>query len=323
MPGPVAAAPEPPPARTGGASSPLAAPALGGFLEALSDLRTGERPLSLPADGRRPLADILGLDMHDAEISQVGFVDTPDLQLLRQGVVVRARRTQDRPADLTVTLLWADPAALPPAIRQLPGFRVDVDTRPTGFACSCSLEAPVSDRTMEDALEGRLSPWHLLTAHQRRLVSLHAPDAADRTATDVPWLLGPIHVLSHRLAPDGLRRGLLAERWFLPDETRLVHLSSRCKPAKVLRTAGRLDAYLAANGVPPAPTSETTTRAALDALARGARPVTRGTIEAAPPTGRAPAPQSEAQSQAQSEAQPDPEPANTWRHGTAAGRSQP
>ena len=290
MRGPVAAASDPPPeaSRAAAPAAALAAPALGSLLDALSDVRTVELQLSLPVRDRRPASDALGLDALEPEISEIAFVDTPDLSLLRGGVVVRARRTQDRPADLTVTLLWADPASLPPELRRLPGFRVDIDLRPRGYACSCSLEVPVSDRTMEALLSGDLPAYQVLTAHQRRLVSAHAPVDV---ATYGLAVLGPTHVLTHRLAAPGLKRGLVAERWFLPGGSRCLHLSARCKPAKVLRTATRVEAHLTARGVVPTPAPETTTRSALAALAGRPKP---------------PGP---------------PQPANTRRHGTAAGRS--
>jgi hypothetical protein len=267
MPGPAAVAPDPP-SRTA-APAALTLPALGSLLDALSDVDRVELQVSLLDDDRRPAAAALGLDSLEAEVSEVAFLDTAQLSLLRAGIVLRTRRTQDQPASLQVTLLWCDPPSLSADLRRLPGFRVDLDARPTGFACSCSLETPVSDRTVAAVLAGDLPPYQVLTAHQRRLVSVHTPVDV---ATHRLAVLGPIHVLSHRLSPPGFRRGLVAEQWFLPGGTRRLHLAVPCRPAKVLKTLARVQAFLDQPRVRPTPANETTTRSALAALSGGIQP---------------------------------------------------
>ena len=65
--------------------------------ETMSLLRgsdTVELKLTIPASQQRAAIRALGLDPLDAQIRQVVFFDTPDLELDRAGVVVRARRIQ-------------------------------------------------------------------------------------------------------------------------------------------------------------------------------------------------------------------------------------
>jgi hypothetical protein len=211
---------------------------------------------------RRPVEGTLGLDNLEPEVSQVAFVDTPDLALLRGGVVIRARRTQDRAAGVAVTLLWADPAGLPPALRGLPGFTVEVDARPVGFACSCTVEVPVADRCIDDLLAGRVQVHQVLSTDQRWMLSTYDSDV--RTGLTV---FGPLYVLTHRLAPPGLRRGAAVERWYLPDDSRHLRLATQCTPGSLVRTTDLAGAHLRGLGVEPDPTKETATRAALVALA--------------------------------------------------------
>lgn len=229
-----------------------------------SGVGTIQLQVSLKATEQMPANGSLGAEIRDVEVSQVAFMDTPDLALLRGGVVIRATRTQDMPAVLAVTLLWADPAGLPSTLRQLPGFTADVDVRRVGFACSCTLAVPVTDRRLDDLLVRRTSVRGILSGDQRRIVSLHV---TARVPTDDLVVLGPLYVLTHRLSPPGLPHGLAVQQWFLPDGTHRLHLAAPAKRKKVVGTAERTAAYLRGLGVDPDPARETTSRSALVALA--------------------------------------------------------
>jgi hypothetical protein len=80
----------------------------------------------------------------DAVLRQVIFLDTPDLALNKAGVVVRARRSQGGPDDTVIKLRPVVPADLPPELRELPDFGVEVDAMPGGFVCSASFKAKLS-----------------------------------------------------------------------------------------------------------------------------------------------------------------------------------
>ena len=73
----------------------------------LSDVRAVELQVNLKESERRPVLGALGIDAQGAEVSQIVLVDSPGLELLRGGVVVSARRTQDRTGGVAVTLLLA------------------------------------------------------------------------------------------------------------------------------------------------------------------------------------------------------------------------
>jgi inorganic triphosphatase YgiF len=55
-----------------------------------------ELKLTVPVSERSRGAAALGVDPLDGQIRQVYFFDTPDLTLNKAGVVVRARRVQQR-----------------------------------------------------------------------------------------------------------------------------------------------------------------------------------------------------------------------------------
>src|SRR5262249_54046923 len=100
-----------------------------------------ELKLTLPERSYRSAARQLGFDPLEAQIRQVFFFDTPDLDLNQAGIVARARRIQGRPHDSVVKLRPVVPADMPAKLRALPEFVVEVDALPGGYVCSGSLKS--------------------------------------------------------------------------------------------------------------------------------------------------------------------------------------
>jgi hypothetical protein len=73
------------------------------------------------------------MDPLDAQIRQVYFFDTPDLALNTHGLVVRARRIQQRTDDSVVKLRPVIPDKLPASVRKSRSLVVEVDAMPGGY----------------------------------------------------------------------------------------------------------------------------------------------------------------------------------------------
>src|SRR5687767_2942286 len=82
------------------------------ILELSREADTFELKLTIPDEHRYQTLAALDVDPLQAHIRQVFFFDTPDLQLDAAGVVVRGRRTQEKPDDSVVKLRPVDPAKL-------------------------------------------------------------------------------------------------------------------------------------------------------------------------------------------------------------------
>ena len=83
--------------RPGGADAPaLSSQQLGELLPLLAGADSVELKLTVSDEHYRSTAVALGMDVLDAQIRQVCFFDTPDLDLDAHGVVVRARRVQGK-----------------------------------------------------------------------------------------------------------------------------------------------------------------------------------------------------------------------------------
>ena len=113
---------------------------LGELLDLIRDADSVELKLTVPDVGLRSAVQALQLDPLEAQIRQVFFFDTPDLDLNQKGVVVRARRIQGKGNDSVVKLRPVVPDELPDELRKSPNFVVEVDAMPGGYVCSGSMK---------------------------------------------------------------------------------------------------------------------------------------------------------------------------------------
>jgi hypothetical protein len=233
-------------------------------LELLKESDSVELKLTVPETNRQATIASLGMDPLEAQIRQVFFFDTPDLQLDQHGVVVRARRIQGRPDDSVVKLRPVVPSQLPAELRQSGAFKVEVDALPGGFVCSGALKGSPGPTAVRAAVAGELPVRKLFSKEQRALFTKHAPDGL---TMDELAVLGPIFVLKAKLMPEGFNRKIAAEMWLYPDGSRLLELSTRCETHEAFQVAAEARAFLAGRGVDLEGEQETKTRKALEFFA--------------------------------------------------------
>jgi hypothetical protein len=220
-----------------------------------------ELKLTVPDEDRRSTVVALGMDPLDAYVRQVFFFDTPDLALDRAGLVTRARRSQGRPDDSVVKLRPVDPSGLPRKVRGSEMFGVEVDAMPGGYVCSGSFKGELKAGLVKEAIAGERPLRELFSKHQRDFWEEHAPEDVKLGELSV---LGPVTVLKLKYEPEGYGRKLVAELWFYPDGSRILELSTKCKPAEAFDVAARTRAYLSERGVNLSGEQQTKTRRALE-----------------------------------------------------------
>src|SRR4029450_6064556 len=126
------------------------------LVELIKDVDSIELKLTVPEPAQLSTARALGLDPLQAQIRQVFFFDTPDLDLDKHGVVVRARRSQKKGDDYVMKLRPVVPSELSEDVRRSPSFGVELDASPTGFVCSGSMKGvPKTGAVREATLGGR------------------------------------------------------------------------------------------------------------------------------------------------------------------------
>jgi hypothetical protein len=230
-------------------------------LELLVDVDSVELKLTIPATAHRATIQGLPLDPVEAEPRQVYFFDTPDLNLNKAGVVVRARRIQGGRADTVVKLRPVVPEKLPAKLRRLPAFGVELDALPSGFACSGSLKGGSTGDRVRAAVDGRIPLRKIFSKEQRGFYEQSAPAGI---ALDSLLVLGPTFALKSRFLVKKLGRKVVAEVWLYPDGSRILELSTKCVPREAFQVAAEFRAYLAKRAIEISGMQETKTKAALE-----------------------------------------------------------
>jgi hypothetical protein len=239
----------------------LTAEQLSEVLKLAAQSDTVELKLTVPEAHRRATLDALQIDPLDAQIRQVVFFDTPDLELNHHGVVVRARRVQGVGDDSVVKLRPVVPSELPAELRMDKSFGVEVDAMPGGFVCSASFKGKLRTADVKDVLAGNKPIRKLFSKGQRAFFAEHAPAGIK---LDALTALGPINVFKVKFAPEGLGRKMVGEMWFYPDGSRIVELSTKCVPGEAFQVAAEARAFLSDRGVDLAGEQQTKTRTALE-----------------------------------------------------------
>jgi len=227
-----------------------------------------ELKLTVPDEEAASIALALGMDPLDAIIRQVYFFDTPRLDLDSAGVVVRARRTQGKPDDSVVKLRPVVPSELPARVRNSKSANVELDALPGGHVCSASYKGELGTTDVAEVATGERRVSKLFSKDQRAFYADHAPDGLE---LDDLRVLGPVHVLKLKFSPAGYRRKLVAEMWLYPDGSRILELSTKCRPDEAFQVTAESRAYLSGRGVDMDGAQETKTRAALEFFARKLR----------------------------------------------------
>jgi hypothetical protein len=235
------------------------------LMSLIADADSVELKMTVPdADSRRTIA-ALELDPIDAQIRQVVFFDTPDLRLNESGLVVRARRSQGSSDDSVIKLRPVVPSELSEDLRRTTDFNVEVDAMPGGYVCSASYKGKIANGEVKQALQGGQQIRKLFSKPQRAFYEQHAPDGI---ALDELTALGPFTVLKLKWLPTDFKRQMVAEMWFYPDGSRILELSTKCKPNEAFQVAAEARAFLATKDVDTSGEQQTKTKTALQFFAK-------------------------------------------------------
>jgi hypothetical protein len=226
-----------------------------------------ELKLTVPEHDHASTVAALGMDPLQAQIRQVFFFDTPELELDKAGVVVRARRIQGKGDDSAVKLRPVVPGSLPAELRDSSSFRVEVDALPGGFVCSGALKRSLRPTAVRSTLAGERPLRKLFSKEQRAFYAAHAPEGI---GLDDLSVLGPIFVLKGRLEPEELGRRVVGEMWLYPDGSRVLELSTRCETNEAFQVAAEARAFLTNKGIDLSGEQTTKTRKALRYFAKHA-----------------------------------------------------
>jgi hypothetical protein len=205
-----------------------------------------EIKLSVPMDAQRETLRALDVDPLEAQIRQVFFLDTPDLDVNHSGVAVRARRVQGRTGDTAVKLRPIVPDSLPDDIRHSKSVRVEVDASPEGYVCSAAMKNPVPNVDVREAVAGGRLISTLFSKEQQEFYAAHAPEGLE---LDDLTILGPIFVLKLKQTASARKRKLVVELWLYPDGSRILELSARVAPDEAFQAGIEARTFLEGLGL--------------------------------------------------------------------------
>jgi hypothetical protein len=231
------------------------------FVELKQSVDSIELKATIPESQHRAATIALDVDVLDAQIRQVFFFDTPQLDLDRAGVVLRARRVQVKGDDTVVKLRPVVPDDLPEHLRASPNLGVEIDVMPGGFVCSASMKGNPTTPTVKEVVSGKAPLRKLFSKEQRAFFTAHAPDGIDLESLTV---LGPITVFKLNWVPEEFGRKLVGEMWLYPDYSRIVELSTKCAPAETLEVVFSVRRFLENHGIDLGGEQQTKTRTALE-----------------------------------------------------------
>jgi hypothetical protein len=233
------------------------------IIEKLGNVGSVELKMTVPSDQLMGLRTIRA-DALQGVLREVVFFDTPDLTLYNNGIVLRGRRTQQKPDDTVVKLRPCVPDDLPDEIRASPNLKVEMDITRTGHVVSASLKGARPANTMLGVLEGTTGLGKFFTKEQRTFL-------VDRWPEGLGWddlvPLGPAYVILLKALPDGYSRKLVMEMWHFPGELPLVELSTKATPADLFVVRNEIVEYLGSRGLQATGEQEPKTRRALEFFA--------------------------------------------------------
>ena len=117
---------------------------------------------------------------------------------------------------------------------------------PGGYVCSASYRRSLAPENLHSVVERRRPVSDLLSPKQRWFLRDHSPG---RLTPDDLTVLGPVHVMKLKAAPRGLRPKYVVELWMFPDGSRILELSTRCKPQRFFGIATQAREFLSERGL--------------------------------------------------------------------------
>jgi len=214
----------------------------------LKKVDTVELKVTVPVESHVATIRGLPIDPVEARPRQVFFFDTPNLDLDKAGLIVRARRAMGDRGDTVIKLRPVEPDDLPAELRKLDTFVVEVDVLPGGFVCSASFKGVSDGERVLEAATGALPLRKAFNKDQRAFFERQAPAGI---ALDDLSVLGPTFALKTSFFADfsGRNQRMAAELWLYPDGSRILELSLRCPPKQAFHVAQEARSYLASRGI--------------------------------------------------------------------------
>ncbi len=218
------------------------------------------------------------LTLDNDEERFIYFFDTPTLDLLKAGIIARARRIVGEEHDSTVKFRPVVPEEISDKWRNSNGFKIEADASEKGIVKSASFTMPVKKGLIKAVVEGEKSMTKLFTKEQENFLADMVNYPIDYSALAI---LGPLKANRWKFEDPACPWKITAELWRREDGERLMEASIKAPIVQAAAAIGGFMAFLAEVGADRDSNQQTKTHWALDYYAakiRREKEVTRGEV---------------------------------------------
>lgn len=219
-----------------------------------------EVKISLPESDVPQIVAAFNLRMQDAIARDIYFFDTPGFALSEAGLVLRARKTANRPDDTTAKLRPMKRSNVAAKWLSVPGLKNEIDVVGQRQVESCSLTCTVNEGKIDHVVIGKEQIQSLFTPLQYDLMGQYAKVQPEWGKIQA---FGPIQARIWKVSSRGFQEPLTLELWRLPNNRRLMELSYKAPLSAVEEVQRGLDEFLAAKGFHGVADGDTKTRLAV------------------------------------------------------------
>lgn len=202
-----------------------------------------------------------GLTLNNDEERYIYFFDTPALDLLKAGIITRARRVIGEEHDSTVKFRPVSPEEVTDKWRKATGFKIEADASEKGIVKSASFTMPVEKGLIKAVVEGKKSIAKLYTKEQEEFLAEMGSNPIDFSSLAI---LGPLKAHRWKVEVPACPWKITAELWLREDGARLMEVSIKTPTVQAAAAIGGFKAFLVEVGAEHDRDQQTKTRWALD-----------------------------------------------------------
>jgi hypothetical protein len=237
----------------------------GKVAKAVAGAETIEIKATIPDHQIRQALARFGLTASNDEERFIYFFDTPKLDLLRAGIIARARRVVGDVHDSTVKFRPVNPTDVGKKWRKYRDFKIEADASETGMVKSASFSMPVAKGQIKRVASGRRPVSAIFAAEQEDFLVTMAGRRIEFASLAV---LGPLIARRWQFQDPGCPWPITAELWRRGDGKRLMELSIKAPAVQAAVAVGGFMAFLAEVGAERDKSQQAKTRWALDYYVR-------------------------------------------------------
>jgi hypothetical protein len=167
------------------------------------------------------------------------FFDTPRLELLKAGIVARARRIVGDEHDSTIKFRPVEPAKVGKKWRKYKDFKIEADASEKGVVKSASFSMPVAKGLIKKVVAGNKSIAALFTEEQEEFLKEMSARVPDLSKLSV---LGPLRAQRWDFEDPACPWPITAELWRRKDGATLMEVSVK---APAIQGAAVMAGFLA------------------------------------------------------------------------------